>query len=234
MLGSLARFTKIDKNLDWFNSETLDAVDADNVKKISIPDGVHPNYVPIFFAFFEAQHMFVFETQGKGVSISPSMVIKYFQEILRSNFIINKYGSVDVNIVSDKNKLDEIIESKFIRKLTIKIMKPNPDVLRRQRERAMNRLNGNNAAIFEQVLIPHHGSVITPDEETRDLAAVALTDGEVVATIGGADGQRVQTVSTSDKPLVYPHVYESDELTEQLGFLRGARSLIEKIGRYLV
>lgn len=233
LVGSVARFTEIDSELAWFNSETLDVADEENVKSIKIPEGMHPNYVPIFFAFFERSHLFVFETKGKDVSISPNMVDKFLKGLFGQPEIVKTYGQVDVNIVADVSKLDQILGSKAIRKLTIKIRRPNPDTLNVHRDKVMKRLGANNAIGFEQTLIPPMSEALTPDDETKLLARVALTDGEVTAIVGDGDGGRVVPRSTAAHPLVEPHAYDPDALTEQQGFLRGARGLVEKIGRYL-
>lgn len=233
IVGSVARFTAIDTNLSWFNSQTLDVADEENVKKIVIPDGVHPNYVPIFFAFFERQHLFVFETKGKDVSVSPNMVERFLRGLFEQAEIMKEYGEVDVSIVADANKLDQIMNSKAIRKLTIKIRKPNPDTVSLVRNRVMGRINDNNAIGWEQTFTPAMGQALTPNEETQLLARVALTDGEVTATVGDGDGGRVTQRSTAAHPVVEPYAYDPEALTEQQGFLRGARLLVQKIGLYL-
>lgn len=233
LVGSMARFTAIDHELPWFNSETLDEADEDNVKNIQIPEGMHPNYMPIFFAFFEEPHLFVFETKGKDVSISPNMVEKFLKGLFGQPEIVKSYGEVNVTIVADVNKLDQILDSQAIRKLTIKIRRPNPDTLNVHRDKVMKRLGANNAIAFEQTLIPPMSEALTPDDETKLLARVALTDGEVTATVGDGDGGRVAQRSTAAHPLVEPHTYDPYALTEQQGFLHGARGLVQKIGHYL-
>jgi len=233
IVGSLARFTEIDPYLAWFNSETLDMADEENVKNIRIPEGVHPNYVPFFFALFEKQHLLVFETKSKDTSISPNMVERFLNELFGQPEIVKAYGQVDVTIVADINKLEEILGSKAIRKLIIKIRRPNPETLNVFRDKFMERLHANNVISLEQTYVAPMGESLTPDDETNLFARMALTDGEVTAIVGDTSGGPVAKRSTASHSLIKPHAYDPDALTEQQGFLHGARELVQIIGRYL-
>ena len=47
--GTMGRFTEIDRDLPWFDLESLDQASEDSVRRISIPVNLRPNYKTFFF-----------------------------------------------------------------------------------------------------------------------------------------------------------------------------------------
>jgi hypothetical protein len=108
--GTIARFTEIDPDLPWFNSETMDIAAEEEVRTIVIPPGLKPNFVAIYFAFFVDDHILVFEQEAGRLRVSPAVVMRFFSKLLADNRIEDRFGPVDVSLIADRAALKEIID----------------------------------------------------------------------------------------------------------------------------
>lgn len=216
--GSIARFTKIEKNLSWFNSADIEEATEEDLRKIVIPENLNPNYVPFNFALFPKEHLIFFETYSLNRSISPNSVLKLFRFLCSSEIFKNEnYGDIEIDLVADANKVKEILELPNLKRLKIEIKKPNPDDLGDVEEEFEKLLEDECANSLEFELHASEGNSLSPTPKTQAMAKVAASNGSVHATAYTDDNIKLET-STLDHPMVHTEKFDPDLVPDHTAF----------------
>lgn len=210
--GTLARFTNIDQDQPWFNMETNDEAEERDVMKINIPAHLKPNYKPFSFIFFPKKHLFVFERYSDGTTISHGIVESFLTRLFKDPKIENKFGQVNVDVVCDHKGLDAIFRIHQLKHLDITIQRPNPDDWADAERRILRRMEAQKANKIEQRMTSISGQSITPDDATKTLARVALSNGKVTGDGVDGDGKKVE-YSTTEYPKTERIQYDPDTMS---------------------
>jgi hypothetical protein len=221
--GVFARFTEIDVNGAWFNAENLDAADVADVAQISIPQHLRPNYVPFLFQFRINGHILVFETSGKNGTLSVKAVHKYLTSLTQTEEIRRAFGNVLVDIVSDSEKVSNMLSQQNIIRLDILARRTNPDDAGGYEEEFKRRLEELGAQSFGVSVTAEPNKEIKPDAEIKKLAAVAITNGRVRVTVV-ENGIRVPQASDDHPRTAYAR-YNPDLTSENDAFLNASADL---------
>lgn len=225
--GVLGRFTEIDFNAKWFNVQTFDEADDTEVRRIQIPPGLKPNYTSFFFSFFTPKHTFVFQTESQGARLSPKLTRDWLFGLLNDARLRQRYGTVEVDVVSDKETIRQIFAIEHLRTVTVEVKRPNSDDLGDYEEEFERRLTEQNARKLTQKLDAIPGHDLKPGDEFRKLAALAIKNGKVEA-----EGKNAQGLPVHVSSVKHPHLeqirYDPDALSEKQAYRKAAQSLIEK------
>jgi len=224
--GIIARFTEIDDSQPWFNTITNDEARKNDILSISIPPNLKPNYQPFSFVFFPKKHLLVFEKHTAKSSISHGVVKGFFSRLFDSEEIKNKYGEVNVDVISDMRGLDEIWAINKLKHLDILIKRPNPDDFSEAERLILEKLESQRVNKVEQRLTAINGESIEASEETRTLAKVAVNNGYVHGDGKNAEGEAVDLKTTNfpkTERLYYDH---SDEVGPLQAFMQLARKFL--------
>ena len=230
-LGTIARFTEIDPNLPWFDAETLDEADDLLVRQVEIPENLKPNYVPFSFIFDPQHHTLVFETYSRGQRISPKIVSKYFSQLVATSPELN-YEEIIVNLVQDKDRLEDVVNLASLKRLIIVLERPNADDLGGLDEEVEERLRRINARSLEQKFEASEGQSLAPDNQTMQLARVAVANGNVISHGKTIEGTTVDR-SLSEHPLIEKLSFDPDEMLDTQALRALAARVINKIGEHL-
>jgi hypothetical protein len=155
-------------------------------------------------------------------SIAPREVERFFGTLLNQDEL-RKYGPVYVSVVSRSDSVDEIMLGLQLKRLSIQIHMPNPDDHGALEREIRRRLRNQKAASVTEELRAAPGKALEPDKQTRLLAEVATTNGEVTAVGKDENGVNV-TRSTKSFPAVETVSYDTDSVSNEQAFLRAARS----------
>lgn len=127
--GAIARFTDLSPDLSWFNLGKLDKADDEELKSISIPEGLKPNFHPFWFVFDPVSHTLVFEQKLSSFAISPNIVAKYFASLFSDQIMVGKFGHIHSSVISDHGELEKMLSAPHLREVRILVNRPNPDGL---------------------------------------------------------------------------------------------------------
>jgi len=185
LVGFFYRFTHIDSDARWFNIERHKAATESEMRRISIPPNLQPNLAEFSFVFYPRKHLFYFERQQSGTSLSPLAAFTLFEKLANLDEIKERFGKIDLTVLPDKSTLDRIFKMHRLAHLSIDLSLPNPDDGGDLDEEFFDRLRRQGARRMHQELVADVAQTITPNEDTRNLAIVAARNGSV--TGGGYD-----------------------------------------------
>tara|TARA_R110000850_G_scaffold131858_11_gene252874 strand:+ start:1035 stop:1910 length:876 start_codon:yes stop_codon:yes gene_type:complete len=231
--GTFARFTELDPHLPWFDLEKLDEAGEELVKKISIPANVRPNYKLFHYGYFLKTHVLVFEHYGTSGGISPKIVHSFFMNLLEDESITQKYKEIEIDVISDADKLSDILGLHHLKSLSIRVNRPNPDGVGGLDARVDARLNGMGAKSLEESYDAAPERDLVPDEEAREMANLAMANGSVRTEGLDIAGKKIK-MSSDEHPVIETQSYDPDDLTERQAFNRAARTLIQRLANYLI
>lgn len=204
LTGDLYRFSVINLEGDWFNIQTNQNAEENELVGIKIPEHLKPNSSRFSYLFFPESHVLFYESYYDGHSLGNHSVLKLIEGILNKAELNEKYGIVDVTVIPSKEKLSEALNIARMDKLVMEIKRPNPDDLKKAERKVFERLDSQSIAKYSQELVAIPGTSISPDSETKTLAHIAAKNGSVA--VKGRD--------LSDHPVEYTTVNHPWEHTE--------------------
>lgn len=151
------------------------------------------------YIFLPQDHRLGFEWAG---GLSPRFLKWIIHSILNSPTVLAKSGirSVDVEIEQDKSALDQIFALN-LSQLTVVLTKPNPDDTAGFPERFRKSLAEQNAQDQTLILPSVPGSRLNPNEFTKQISTLALSDGSVEGRGKDPVTDRVKTLQTQASPI---------------------------------
>lgn len=221
LTGNIATFIQIDVDGAWIDMGTRESADQGRIKKIKeVVDGVQPNYHEFRFYVDLKSHLVVVETDDGKRTFSPRMIEKFFRGIFSDDEIVDGFGEVEVYFVPDKDSLNRIIGSKYLRKIDIHITRPNADSVADVERRLMEELDRMGARSSTLTYAAIRGQTLNLPEDVKNIARVARTNGYVEGNVAG------EKYSTKDHPIEKVRVYESDAQSQESAFNDLALELI--------
>lgn len=212
LFGEISIFTNINKDAPWFNFESLEEAEENDIKEIIIPDNLRPNLTKCFFVFDAKKHQMFFITKnGADMSFGGKCMEKFIYNLLNSERNIEKYGNIAVSLLPERNVLEKIFSYPHISKLSIILAPPNPDDLADEEAKLMEKLNAMKAKKMEQSYTAETRTTsLVIDDETRKLSQIASSNGYVTVSAKDFYGASV-TDSTKEHPLVISRQYYNDD-----------------------
>ena len=174
----------------------------------------------------------VIQTYHDGNSLSISSLSKFFARLFGLPEIAGKYGDINITIEVEKDKLEQLYNIPQLDKLTINVVRPNPDDLHGAEQRVFERMSNQGARKYDVVWEAERGKIIKPDEETKELANVAASNGKVTAAGKNSEGSRIEE-STTEHSLEEVDKYDpnTQQATEAFDIL--ANQTVSKIRAWL-
>ncbi|MBA0221796.1 DUF4747 family protein [Stenotrophomonas maltophilia] len=213
LTGHIATFSQIDMDGAWIDMTTRSTADAgriDSIKKV-VKD-VQPNYHEFRFYVGLKEHLVAVETDDGKRTFSPRMAEKFFREIFSAASIVDEFGEAEVCFVPDRESLNRIIGSKYLRKLEIHLTRPNADSVADIEKRVMDELEKFKARAATHTYTAVRGQTLEVSEDVKNLARVARTNGYVEGNVAG------EIYSTKDHPIERVRSYDSDAQSQELAF----------------
>ncbi len=219
--GELARFTKLDATEDWFNEKKFGVADESDLDEIVIPDHLKPNLRSCRYIFIPSKHVLIFQQYASGVTFSPHQMIAYFEKIMAESEIKEEFGEADIGVIASAEILESIFSSNFIRSIRIRVQRPNPADFGDKEGTVLDRMKRNNAKQWTESWDGVSGGSLTPDEDVKEFAEVALKNGKIDAFVKDEAGALIKKSSESH-PKIENHRYDPEEESEAGSFRRAS------------
>lgn len=205
--GEIYRFTNIDPNAAWFNTQTGKPADDADTERIVIPGNLHPNLERILFVFRPREHRFWFISKDRKATMGPSVAEGFLQQLF--NEVSQKHSTppVEVTVIPDDSAVDEVLSIYRLTKLLFEFKRPNADDADEVEKRIMERMKERRVNRLREEMTSKDPDGIKTDPALRAEAQAAANNGHVEAQ--GYDATGVpQSESTKAKPAKYPQVLD--------------------------
>ena len=203
--GVLSTFLEIEIDGDWFNTETMDEASANDIRKIRIPENLHPNLKTFRFAFNTKRHELIFEHYAEGDRLTHNSALNFFRNLADDRRIQDRFGDVKITVVTDRATVDRIFQIPRITDLDILIEKPNSDLWDANFE---EHLEDKNARSMNVKYKAERGQGIQRDEDLNALLNASINNGRSIAKGYGPEGH--VKISTDSYPKVVQDKYEPE------------------------
>lgn len=203
--GVLSTFLEIEIDGDWFNTETMDEASANDIRKIRIPENLHPNLKTFRFAFNTKRHELIFEHYSEGDRLTHNSALNFFRNLADDRRIQKRFGDVKITVVTDRATVDRIFQIPRITDLDILIEKPNSDLWDANFEEHLEDKNARSMNVHYKA---ERGQGIQRDEDLNALLNASINNGRSIAKGYGPEGH--VTISTDSFPKVVQEKYEPE------------------------
>jgi hypothetical protein len=224
--GRILVWTDIDLDAPWIDLENEDELAEELKRQIRIPANARPNYRTFVYVFDELRHLFFYEARNElDQRLGPLTARRILARLMSHEMLEDQSFDVEVTIIPDEETIGKILRLPGLRKLRIKLNRPNPDDFEAKKRRILRDLAQNSARSMETELvrIPQSDG-LTPTEEIKDLAEVAAENGFVEGE-AEVDGNKVK-LSTREHPrkIVVEVDPEQSVLARLVSYVRQNRS----------
>ncbi|MBW3199149.1 DUF4747 family protein [Marinobacter nauticus] len=219
--GEILKFTEIKLDGDWLDLSTLESKAPEDIKdSVSIPEELRPNLHRFSYAIFPEVHKIVFQTEIGQSKTSPNIILHFFEKLFEIKEIKEGFDSVNLTIVPEKNKVEEILNIYQLKKLKITLTKPNPDELDDIDIEFEKHLNEENADYYIQEYSSKKEEQLTPSKRTRAIAKLASINGEVW---GKGKDREGKVITETTKSHNMQKKFRYDEKEKELPYTRFVR-----------
>jgi len=209
LTGDLYRFNDIDLQGNWFNTQTGQHAEEEDLERVSIPEHLKPNSSRFQYLFFPESHVLFYESYYDGHTLGHRNAKKLVEGALNDPRLVEKYGNIDVTIIPSREELSKAMEIPRMDRLTMLIKRPNPDNHKKAERKVLERLNAQNVSEYQSELTSIPGSSIEPDPETKALSEIAARNGTVQVKGRDSKGHPVQ-YNTVDHPWSHSEYYDPE------------------------
>lgn len=211
--GEIYRFTNIDPNAPWFNTQTGKPAEESDTQQIAIPQNLHPNLERILFVFKPREHRFWFVGKDRKITMGPSLAESFLQQLFDEVSAKHHMPTVEVTVVPDDAAVDEVLSIHRMTKLVFEFKRPNADDADDVEKRIMERMKDRRINRMREEMTSQDSKGILTDDALRAQAEAAAHNGHVEAH--GFDASGIAAFeSTKAKPARYPQLL--DEAVESV------------------
>ncbi len=207
--GEIYRFVKIDPSQPWFNAEKREPATEEDVGSINIPGHLLPHLQRIPFEFNARRHQLWYVSKDQRNSLAPATCVRFLEQLLSSTARQLQFPDVSITAVPEKASVDKILGLPALEYLKIELVRPNPDTGASAEERWLRKMEEQNTTKVRLELLHSRNQALAPNEETREMAAVAGNNGIVYGRGRTADGLMVED-STKDRPMLKHEFVNTD------------------------
>lgn len=239
LYGHVYRFFDLDISGGWLDIASGKEAQKEDLTQINIPDHLKPYVSGFYFIFFPNEHRLIFQSSARPshkrnqVRFSPHSAQMIFDQLFEKLSKQNeKYDNISVTVEQSPDALDNIWKLEVVRSLEIVITRPNNDDISHLDNSVKRRLEKMNASKMTETLSAEKGKSIVPDEDVKNLAAVALSNGYVEGTGKDAHGSP-KKISTKFHPVSEVISYNHSIQIVFDAFLEGAKQLTSKLSSRL-
>lgn len=141
--------------------------------------------------------------------ITPRMARLFFSEIFEQPEIVKNFGLVDVSVHSESKSAEIISKIKTLKKIDVRVMRPNPIGVNRYDEIVLGKLREQNADNLS-IAISSKGEFLDPNQEFKMYMHAATSHGRIVATFLDEEEKRKE-ISTDEMPVTHKESIPKNE-----------------------
>lgn len=230
--GNLIKYTAINPSDPWFDVNQGKEATKEQLKDLSIPDGLAPNMKWTRYFFDPTHHKLIWVCNGPNISFSPNTVWKIFLDFFLRAQVIKEFGQPDVTVEQDRDQLQRIFKMFRIDTLSIEYTRPNPDDDDDEKaEKAVEeKLKAQRIQKVETVYKAEHNKGIVPDKTTKALSRLAMSNGHVAAKGRDDEGKKVEE-NTQDHPWTATFKEQKNKMNFAEWLPRIIKDIIKKLSK---
>ncbi|GAC04045.1 DUF4747 family protein [Paraglaciecola chathamensis] len=226
------KYTDIDKDAPWYNTNTLKLATEDEVKMLNIPDDYKPNAGKFSLYLYPKKHVIFYQSYYRNTEFSSKMAVNFFDNLFGVASITKKFGVVNVTHVPEKQKVSEFIDYSHKEQLSIILTRPNPDSLADVEKKLLERMNSRNVAEYKEDYKAIESKEISLDDDLKNTIRIASKNGYATTKVRLPNGAK-KILSTRDYPYSYTEYFDPKEINETVMFKESVKKLIDKITDWL-
>lgn len=207
--GDIAKYVDIPPDTKWLNLDTEAEAEENDLKAVSIPENMKPNYNPFAFVFYPKTHQFFYESRNGNYRLSPKYVEKLLRGVFQLPEIEKRFGKVDVTVIPQDDTVEQILSIHKLTTLSLRLTRPNPDDFGDDEE-ILEILDSQNIGVQDVVNKAVKGRTIKPSSVTKKLARVASRNGYVEGSGYDNEGNPVSD-STKSHPFTLGYAYQPEK-----------------------
>lgn len=227
LTGEIYQFTNLDQSEPWFDVNALDEASEEEVKAIKIPDHLKPHLARFNYVFFAHGHRLYVQTRNKNRTLGIQTVLKFFRLLIEDKSAPDM-PPIEVTVEPERDSIAQILKIKYLKRLEIRLVRPNPDDLAAAERRLLRKLSRQDARQMDVTFHADSSHDLAPDQETVTLAKVAASNGSVVGSGRDAANNPVMK-STVDQPWSEVAHFDEDVQTEQAAMLAKSKEMHGKL-----
>jgi hypothetical protein len=231
LYGEIFRYVNLNKGEAWFNTLNQKEADVKEVAKtISIPEWLKPHLRKTPFLFFLNEHKLFILSKGltskknHQTTISPSFAKKIFESL----FLENGIGTVNITPIPAQDTLEKIFSIPAIHQFTIETLRPNPDDNDAAEKAVVELMKRRRIDKDERKLHAEKNSSILLDDELKNSARIAQSNGFVEAK-GKDENGHVVTHSTKDNPMILVGQFDEKQITHIQAVFNHAKEFLKNL-----
>lgn len=207
--GEFYRFTNIDPDAPWFNTQTGKPADEDESGRIDIPRNLQPNLEIVPFIFKPREHRLWYIGKDRKTALGPRIAESLLQTLFNSTVQVNNLPAVEVTVIPDKAAVKKVLGLHRMTRLTITFKRPNPDDAHDVERRILEKMRKRNVTRMVEVMTSKGDQGIVTDDDLSAEAQAAAINGVVVSEGYDNAGRRAKE-STTNKPALYSETVDDE------------------------
>jgi hypothetical protein len=222
--GHFYRFIQLDKDAGWFNIEQHKPAEKDDLEQIKIPSNLQPNLRMLPYYFDVVRHRLYFISKDISSALSPGQVERLLKSLAEIPDVVQRFGVVDIQIATEIESVENLLRWPVLRNMYIMLERPNSTDFEDDAA-VLARLTALGARREKrEYLKADEAQTLVPDDEMRDMAAVAADNGKV--HVEGVDPSGVsRSADSQDYPWKQKKYYNPQLETLIGSFLGVVRDL---------
>ena len=221
IVGEIIKYVNIKP--PYFDASKYKILYDEDVNHVQmLPPNIKGTANTVYFALDLSTHRIYVDNRF----ITAKSARSFFAEIFAHGELVKKFGLVDVSIHSESKTAEVIANFKTLKKIDVRIMRPNPIGVNRYDELVLNKLKEQNADNLS-ISISSNGDFLDPNEEFRAYMYAATSHGTIKAVTIDETNKR-KDVSTDEMPMTHSEQISKGEPYHD-ALCRIAKSLWRKI-----
>ena len=221
LTGVIYKFVNVEP--PYFDTDKSEVVlDREGHPLDIVPRHIKANTKEVTFCLLEEVHRIFVDTRY----ISPKMARSFFEDIFHREAIVEKYGSIDVNLHTEIKAIENMLSIFALKKLTVKLCRPNPIGMNRFDEEILQELEDQGAENLDLELRTRHNE-LQPNDKFKAYMYTATNHGKVNA-VGRDENGMIVEQSTEESPIRETQPIGSHE-PYYSALLRISKSLWDKL-----
>jgi hypothetical protein len=176
IFARIIRFVRISADVPWFNVDSLEPANEQELINMNIPEGLRPHFKETYIYFDPKSHRLACRScSGFG----PKQMIKLIEKYLYP--MQQRFGNITITIEQSKELLEQILSLEVLAQLKISINRPNPDDHGGYESQFAEELKNQQIERYVLDLKSDNNGRILPNEDTQKKMNIALSNGAVEA-----------------------------------------------------
>lgn len=206
--GEVFRYLDLDKLQDWYNLQTAEVANDEDLAQVSVPEHLKPHFKTFPYVFDTRRHRLAFITSEGKDHMTPGAMRAFFGKLFKESRIVETYGDVEVIIEPDREQLDRILRIYQLKKLTVHISNPpNADDFSLEENEYLRRMTEMHVKKETYIFESSSRDSISISENLENIAEIAKSNGYVSGKGRDETGRPVE-LATRDQPWVEEAEYD--------------------------